>query len=94
MSCPDCFRGGVWTDEPAGVETTLHGLPTYVASPGEGVTPKGIVVYVPDAFGWKFVNNRILADRYAQKAKLLVYIPEIMDGEPFPLRRPMPRSPS
>lgn len=81
MSCPDCFRGGVSAETATGSETTIHGLPTYVAQPPEGVTPKGIVVFVPDAFGWCFVNNRVLCDRYAKNGSLLVYLPDFMDGE-------------
>ena len=67
-------------ESPTGTETTVHGLRTYVAQPAEGVTPKGIVVFVPDAFGWQFVNNRVLCDHYAQKGGLLVYLPDFMAG--------------
>ncbi|KAJ8061396.1 hypothetical protein OCU04_010452 [Sclerotinia nivalis] len=80
MSCPDCFRGGVTTTAPTGTETTIHGLPTYVAQPEDGVTPKGIVVMITDAFGWDFVNNRVLADRYARGGEFLVYCPDFMNG--------------
>ncbi|KAF4628251.1 hypothetical protein G7Y89_g9897 [Cudoniella acicularis] len=83
MSCPDCFRGGITTSHPTGTETTIHGLPTYVASPDEGVTPKGIIVFITDAFGWKFVNNRVLSDHYAKKGGFLVYCPDFMDGKPL-----------
>lgn len=80
MSCPDCFRGGVSTSHPTGIETTIHGLPTYVAQPEDGVTPKGIIVIVTDAFGWDFVNNRVLSDHYAKKGGFLVYCPDFMNG--------------
>lgn len=42
---------------------------------------KGIIVIVPDAFGWEFVNNRILADHYASAGDYLVYLPDFMDGQ-------------
>ncbi len=77
-ACPDCASGTVHTGTPTGTETTIHGLSTYVARP-EG-TPKGLIVFIPDAFGWKFVNDRLLADKYAQKGGYLVYMPEIMNG--------------
>lgn len=80
MSCPDCFRGGVTTATPTGTETTIHGLPTYVTHPEDGITPKGIVVILTDGFGWAFVNNRVLADRYAKAGEFLVYCPDFMDG--------------
>jgi len=80
MSCPDCFRGGVSTNHPTGAETIIHGLPTYVAQPEDGVAPKGIIVIITDAFGWEFVNNRVLADHYAKRGGFLVYCPDFMNG--------------
>lgn len=77
MSCPDCFKGHIHPGTPSGTVTALHGLPTYVASPVG--TPKGILVFIPDAFGWQFLNNQLLADNYA-KAGFLVYLPDFMDG--------------
>jgi hypothetical protein len=62
-----------------GKEVKIYGLDAYVTEP-EG-PPKGIVVYIPDAFGWKFINNRVLADLYAEKGGYRVYIPEAMAGE-------------
>lgn len=56
----------------------MHGLPTYVAMP-EG-TPKGVVVFITDAFGWDFVNSRVLCDIYAKKGGFIVYCPDIMMG--------------
>jgi len=81
MACSDCFRGGITTNEPTGTETIIHGLSTYVAQPEEGVAPKGLVVIITDAFGWSFVNNRVLCDRYAKRGNFLVYCPDFMNGE-------------
>lgn len=80
MSCPDCFSGDVTKKTPTGVETTIDGRPVYVASPAEGITPKAVIVFITDAFGWKFVNNRVLADRYAKEGQFLVYVPDFMNG--------------
>ena len=80
MACPDCFSGTEHLGNPTGTIETIHGLPTYVARPKEGVTPKGIVVYIPDAFGIEFANNKILADHYASRGGFLVYLPDIMGG--------------
>lgn len=84
MSCPDCFSGHVRDDTPKGHVTTLHGLETYVAEPAVPADQvKGIVVIIPDAFGWEFVNNRTLADHYADMGKFRVYLPDFMKGELF-----------
>ncbi|KAL3420300.1 Protein AIM2-like protein 3 [Phlyctema vagabunda] len=79
MSCPDCFRGGISKDDCTGKWVTIHGLRTYVAEPESGVTPKGLIVYITDAFGPDFVNNRVLCDRYA-RGDFLVYCPDLMNG--------------
>jgi len=80
MSCPDCFSGKQHDGAPAGKEDKIHGLDVYVAEPASGLVPKGIVIIVPDAFGWAFVNNRLLADTYATKGQFLVYLPDFMNG--------------
>lgn len=85
MACVDCIKGYTRTDKQAtGTEQMLYGLPTYVAQPDLSSQVKGIVVIVPDAFGWEFVNNRILADTYAQ-AGFRVYLPDFMVGVSVPL---------
>jgi dienelactone hydrolase len=79
MSCPKCFSGAIHSGTPTGKEVTLHGLPTYVAEPPGG-TPKSIIVIVPDAFGWDFINSRIIADRMAKRCSARVYLPDFMGG--------------
>ena len=79
VPCRDCVSGTLSDKTPTGTETTIHGLPTYVALP-EGES-KGLIVYIPDAFGWKFNNNRVLADQYAKNGGFTVYLPEFMDGK-------------
>ncbi|KAL4902277.1 hypothetical protein BDW74DRAFT_186993 [Aspergillus multicolor] len=87
MSCPDCIRGHVHSGTPKGRTETVHGLQAYISEPEN--TPeteiKGIVVFIPDAFGWEFVNNRLLADRYAETGKFRVYLPDFMHGTAAPV---------
>ncbi|KAI9789429.1 MAG: hypothetical protein M1833_002423 [Piccolia ochrophora] len=80
MACAECFTGTLHSGTPAGREATVHGLPTYIASPPSGVSPKGLVIILSDAFGWSLVNTRILADAYAKKGNFLVYLPDVMGG--------------
>lgn len=44
---------------------------------------KGIVVIIPDAFGWEFVNNRLMVDEYARKGDFTVFLPDFMNGKHF-----------
>lgn len=84
MSCSACFSGTVHEHEtPTGTVKKIHGRDTYIAEPPNGIQPKGIVIIISDAFGWEFVNNRALADRYAKKGDFLVYLPDFMDGKLF-----------
>jgi len=80
MSCSGCVSGTLHDGEPAGKEEVLHGLNVYVTKPAESTTPKGLIVFITDAFGWRFVNNRLLADKYAKKGGFLVLIPDLMNG--------------
>lgn len=77
-TCPDCLTGSTKEGTPSGTVMTLHGLNTYIARPNG--TPKGIVVMIPDIFGWETTNSRLLADTYAKKGGFLVYLPDFMAG--------------
>lgn len=79
MSCPDCFSGTIHEGDPVGKEIKLHGLDTYATGP-EWAEAEGIVVIIPDIFGWKMNNTRLWADRVAQKGKFRVFLPEFMNG--------------
>ena len=85
MACRDCLSGSLHEGTPVGREETVHGLPTYISEPPAGQDPKGIIVYIPDAFGWTFNNNRILADAYAKRTNSRVYLPEFMAGHHLPI---------
>lgn len=83
MACPDCFKGALHEGTPTGRVETLHGFPTYISEPPSG-SPKGIIVIIPDALGWEFNNNRILADCYAKRVNARVYLPDFMAGRGAP----------
>ena len=64
-----------------GKAINLHGLDTYVVEPTDGRTVKGIIVVIPDALGWDFVNCRLLADHLADKGDYKIYLPDFMNGK-------------
>ena len=80
VPCADCVSGHTHEGKPLGKVTKVHGLDTYVSEPPVGKAPRGIIVIIPDGFGWSFVNNRLLADHYAHKGEYKVYLPEFMRG--------------
>ncbi|KAI9813431.1 MAG: hypothetical protein M1827_004106 [Pycnora praestabilis] len=79
-ACKDCVSGHIHAGTPTGRVTKIHGLDTYVAEPPSGTPAKAVIVFIPDAFGLPFVNNRILCDTYAKNGNFLVYLPDFMDG--------------
>lgn len=83
MSCPDCFKGAVHSGTTVGKEVKLHGRDVYLSEPPNGAPAKGVILYIPDAFGWRFGNNRLLADNYASHGYRVV-MPEFMDGKAAP----------
>ncbi|OAL27458.1 hypothetical protein AYO20_09810 [Fonsecaea nubica] len=79
MSCPDCFRGAVHNhSEPTGKIETVHGIQAYVAGGSDPARSKSAIIYLPDAFSLKLVNNKILADKYAASTGCRVYIPDVV----------------
>lgn len=80
MACNDCASGHLHEGTPTGHVETVHGFPAYITSPPGDEPSKGIVVIIPDAFGWNLNNSRILADAYAKRAGVKVFLPDFMNG--------------
>jgi dienelactone hydrolase len=78
--CSKCITGFIHDGEPKGTVTSIAGLPTYVAKPINTRGKPGVIVIVPDVFGWEFINNRLLADAYAEKSGRTIYLPDFMNG--------------
>lgn len=70
MSCPDCFKGSVHDHaEPTGHFEILYGWKTYITGDANA---KSAILYLPDAFGLRLVNNKILAGNLSF---ILIYYP-------------------
>ncbi|KAK7606867.1 dienelactone hydrolase [Phyllosticta paracitricarpa] len=80
-----CVAGEIHTGTPAGRVEKVHGLDCYIAEPPAGTSPKGVIIVLPDVFGWASPNSRILADSYAEKGPFKVYLPEVQAGKSFPI---------
>lgn len=81
MGHPDFIKGTLNEDSPTGTIQNLYGFQTYVVTPPSGTPLKATVVIIPDAFGWAFNNNRILADNYAKKGNFRVLLPDFMEDQ-------------
>jgi hypothetical protein len=56
---------------------------SYVSYPTDKST-KNAILFLPDAFGLEFVNNKLLADDFA-RAGYFTVIPDIFEGTPIPV---------
>lgn len=78
--CDDCFKVVRHEGEPEGTWETIGGVKCYVATP-QGEYPKDkVVLFLTDVFGVELVNNRLLADGFAQNGFRTV-VPDILDGD-------------
>jgi len=60
----------------------INGVETYVALP-EGAYPKEkAILFLTDIFGMQLVNNKLLADGFAQNG-FATYIPDYLNGDPI-----------
>ncbi|KAF8241647.1 hypothetical protein K440DRAFT_591806, partial [Wilcoxina mikolae CBS 423.85] len=77
-----CTTDSLHTGTPTGSEQQIHNLPTYV-TPSDN--PSGsVIVIIPDMFGWKLPNTRLLADKIARETQTMVYVPDFMFGDSLP----------
>ncbi|KAL5332035.1 hypothetical protein ACEPPN_001578 [Leptodophora sp. 'Broadleaf-Isolate-01'] len=88
ITCSACLTGTVKSGTPTGKVEKMYGLDVYVARPclgpklegGENGKAKGVIVMIPDIFGWEISNARLLADSYANEGGYLVILPDFMCG--------------
>jgi dienelactone hydrolase len=84
--CPGCVTGFIHDGVPKGTVGTIAKLPAYIAKPSTSEDNAAVIVVIPDIFGWDFINNRLIADEYAEKLGKTVYLPDFMNGTfPFSL---------
>ncbi|KAF9270764.1 alpha/beta-hydrolase [Marasmius fiardii PR-910] len=73
---------------PAGKIVKIGGVDTYVSLPRGKAKPKNeAVLYLSDIFGLALVNNKLLADGFAD-AGYTVFAPDYLNGDPVPADDP------
>jgi dienelactone hydrolase len=79
-----CCLSGYLNDSatPTGREEVVNGLQCYIAENKEKCKTKTII-FIPDIFGYKTPNVRLLADEYA-KAGFYAYVPDFYNGDALP----------
>ncbi|KAL0476509.1 AIM2 [Acrasis kona] len=80
--CDNCVSGYVHQGTTVGTEQKIGDLDCYVSFPSTKSKAKTIV-FLHDMFGWKFINNRLLADQYASNG-FYVVMPDLFVGDVVP----------
>lgn len=63
-----CVQLNLDVGTPSGREVSVGGVATYAAGPELGAASGGkALVLAVDIFGWRLVNIRLLADKYAER---------------------------
>jgi len=73
MASSCCVNGFEWNGTPTGQESTLAGNNVYVTGSNSEVA----ILVITGLYGWKFVNERLLADHYAREVDATVYVPDL-----------------
>ncbi|KAF9255952.1 dienelactone hydrolase endo-1,3,1,4-beta-D-glucanase [Marasmius fiardii PR-910] len=89
MSCPDCFKGSILAEKPAGNFTSLDGAYLSPAPPDIDEESKSrAVVLFTDIFGLPLNNPKVIADSLAKRLKCDVWVPDQFGGQPpFPVEK-------
>jgi len=78
--CDDCFKVCKHEGEPEGTYETIGGVKCYVATPQSDYPKDKVILFLTDVFGLELVNNRLLADGFAQNG-IKTIIPDILQGD-------------
>ncbi|KAJ6496229.1 dienelactone hydrolase endo-1,3,1,4-beta-D-glucanase [Mycena sanguinolenta] len=82
--CKDCLRGVIHEGTPEGKLEAIGGITCYVATPAVDYPKDKVVLMLTNVFGLPLVNNKLLADTYAQNGFKCI-MPDIFNGDPVPL---------
>ncbi|KAL1898759.1 hypothetical protein Cpir12675_001762 [Ceratocystis pirilliformis] len=94
--CANCTWGSLpKVNNLTGTIETIAGILCYVARPSDiGYCPYtsvrepiGVIVILPDMFGWEMAQTRALADHYAQRIPAVVVVPDLFNGLSLKLNR-------
>ncbi|EJT99857.1 alpha/beta-hydrolase [Dacryopinax primogenitus] len=85
MICENCTRGTKLPGTPTGSMIKINDTDTYLAAPSAPVTPgnehKAVVIFT-DVLGLPLGNSQLIADEFAKKLNLPVYVPDMFMGHP------------
>ncbi|KAI0317783.1 dienelactone hydrolase endo-1-3,1,4-beta-D-glucanase [Amylostereum chailletii] len=83
MSCDNCRKGSALPGTPIGAIIDDAYYSPAPSSPGSDAPSKSAMILLMDAFGFDLDNPKIMADTFAQKLGMDVWVPDIFDGTPI-----------
>ncbi|KAJ7173460.1 dienelactone hydrolase endo-1,3,1,4-beta-D-glucanase [Mycena filopes] len=81
--CKDCIKGVTHEGTAQGKIETIGGIESYVATPTVDYPKDKVILFLADAFGLPLINNKLLADDYAEHGFKTI-MPDILLGDPVP----------
>ncbi|KAF5386516.1 hypothetical protein D9757_005876 [Collybiopsis confluens] len=81
--CENCVKGVTHDGEPKGKWEVINGVNSYVATPTKDYPKDKVLLYLADIFGPQLINNRLLADDFANNGFKTI-VPDIFNGDPAP----------
>ncbi|KAF9049634.1 dienelactone hydrolase endo-1,3,1,4-beta-D-glucanase [Hymenopellis radicata] len=81
MSCPDCYRGALLTEQPKGVTSDIAGA-YFAAAAGQNPSTTTAIVILTDIYGLSIPNPKVLADFFAENLGCDVWVPNVFVGGP------------
>lgn len=80
--CDACVSGVQHEGTPTGCVSKIGPFDeVYVARPKEVKNDKAAIVFFSDIFGFKLLNNKLVADKIANASGINVYMPDLFFGE-------------
>ncbi|KAI0044409.1 dienelactone hydrolase endo-1-3,1,4-beta-D-glucanase [Auriscalpium vulgare] len=87
MSCENCYKGHLLPGQPRGqLVDGAYFSPAVATNTLQSAAPKKAVVLLTDIFGLSIPNPRLMADAFAERLGVDVWVPDVFNGTP--LRRP------
>ncbi|KAG2089648.1 hypothetical protein BD769DRAFT_1679878 [Suillus cothurnatus] len=72
--CKDCIQGVCHEGEPLGTLETIDSVACYIATPTVDYAKDKVILFLPDTFGIKLINAKLLADDFAKHSFKIVAI--------------------
>jgi len=82
--CKHCVSGVTHEGTPEGKIETINGIESYIATPSTDYPKDKAILFLTDAFGIPFNNNKLIVDAFARNGYKTI-IPDLFNGDAIPI---------